>query len=47
MTNDDPSGNQEEQKFFLLAESSSEFIGMCALDMQPIYVNLTGRNRRG
>lgn len=33
----------ERQKFFLLAESSSEFIGMCDLDMQPLYVNPAGR----
>ncbi|MCB0050448.1 MAG: PAS domain S-box protein, partial [Caldilinea sp.] len=32
----------ERQKFFLLAESSSEFIGMCDLEMQPIYVNPAG-----
>ena len=33
----------ERQKFFLLAESSSEFIGMCDLDMNPFYVNPAGR----
>lgn len=33
---------EERQKFFMLAESSSEFIGMCDLDMQPIYVNPAG-----
>ncbi len=33
---------QERQKFFLLAESSSEFIGMCDLEMQPLYVNPAG-----
>lgn len=32
----------ERQRFFLLAESSSEFIGMCDLDMQPLYVNPAG-----
>ena len=47
MTSDDPSGHQEEQKFFLLAESSSEFIGMCDLDMQPFYVNPAGMRMVG
>jgi PAS domain S-box-containing protein len=37
----------EKQKFFLIAESSSEFIGMCDLDMQPIYVNPAGRRMVG
>ncbi len=37
----------ERQKFFLLAESSSEFIGMCDLDMQPLYVNPAGIRRVG
>ena len=32
----------ERNKFFLLAESSSEFICMCDLEMQPIYVNPAG-----
>ncbi|TAJ94214.1 MAG: PAS domain S-box protein [Gammaproteobacteria bacterium] len=32
----------ERQKFFLLAESSSEFIGMCDLDLKPHYVNPAG-----
>jgi PAS domain S-box-containing protein len=37
----------ERRKFFLLAESSSEFIGMCDLDMQPLYVNPAGRRMVG
>lgn len=37
----------ERQKFFLLVESSSEFIGMCDLDMNPIYVNPAGRRMVG
>jgi len=37
----------ERQKFFLLAESSSEFIGMCDLNMQPLYVNPAGRRMVG
>ena len=37
----------ERMKFFLLAESSSEFIGMCDLDMNPLYVNPAGRNLVG
>jgi PAS domain S-box-containing protein len=37
----------ERQKFFLLAESSSEFIGMCDLDMNPVYVNPAGRRMVG
>jgi len=37
----------ERQKFFLLAESSSEFIGMCDLDMNPLYVNPAGRRMVG
>lgn len=32
----------ERHRFVLLAESSSEFIGMCDLDLQPIYVNPAG-----
>ena len=32
----------ERQKFVLLADSSSEFIGMCDLDLQPLYVNPAG-----
>lgn len=32
----------EQKKFFLLAESSSEFISMCDLEMNPIYVNPAG-----
>ncbi len=35
------------QKFFLLAENSSEFIGMCDLDMNPVYVNPAGRRMVG
>jgi PAS domain S-box-containing protein len=37
----------ERQKFFLLVESSSEFIGMCDLDMNPLYVNPAGRRMVG
>jgi PAS domain S-box-containing protein len=37
----------ERQKFFLIAESSSEFIGMCDLDMQPLYVNPAGQRMVG
>ena len=37
----------ERTKFFLLAESSSEFIGMCDLDMNPLYVNPAGRSLVG
>ncbi|HNV71323.1 MAG TPA: PAS domain S-box protein, partial [Candidatus Ozemobacteraceae bacterium] len=37
----------ERQKFFQLAESSSEFIGMCDLAMIPIYVNPAGRRMVG
>ena len=33
---------QERQKFVLLAESSTEFIGMCDLDFQPLHVNPAG-----
>jgi PAS domain S-box-containing protein len=36
---------QEEatrQKFVMLADSSSEFIGMCDFDLKPIYVNPAG-----
>ncbi|MEI6389581.1 MAG: PAS domain S-box protein, partial [Verrucomicrobiota bacterium] len=32
----------ERQKFVMLADSSSEFIGMCDLDLQPLYVNPAG-----
>ena len=32
----------ERQKFVMLADSSSEFIGMCDLNLQPIYVNSAG-----
>lgn len=34
--------DEERQKFFMLAESSSDFIGMCDLDMKPLYVNPAG-----
>ena len=37
----------ERKKFFLLAESSSEFIGMCDLDMNPLYVNPAGQRLVG
>jgi two-component system, cell cycle sensor histidine kinase and response regulator CckA len=37
----------ERQRFFLLAESSSEFIGMCDLDMNPLYANPAGRRMVG
>ena len=37
----------ERQKFLLLAESSSEFIGMCDLDMNPVYVNPAGQRMVG
>ncbi len=37
----------ERQKFFLLAESSTEFIGMFDLDMYPLYVNPEGRRMVG
>jgi PAS domain S-box-containing protein len=37
----------ERKKFYLLAESSSEFIGMCDLDMNPIYVNPAGQRLVG
>lgn len=33
---------QERHRFALLAESSSEFIGMCDLDLKPLYVNPAG-----
>jgi len=33
---------EEREKFVFLAESSSEFIGMCDLDLQPLYVNPAG-----
>ncbi|EXI77862.1 MAG: Non-motile and phage-resistance protein [Candidatus Accumulibacter appositus] len=32
----------ELQKFAMLADSSSEFIGMCDLDLNPLYVNPAG-----
>ena len=32
----------ERQKFVMLADSSSEFIGMCDLDFNPLYVNPAG-----
>ncbi|MCF8356784.1 MAG: PAS domain S-box protein [Melioribacteraceae bacterium] len=37
----------ERYKFFMLAESSSEFIGMCDLEMNPLYVNPAGRRMVG
>ena len=37
----------ERQKFFLIAENSSEFIGICDLEMQPLYVNPAGRHMVG
>ncbi|MBC8193598.1 MAG: PAS domain S-box protein [FCB group bacterium] len=37
----------ERQKFVMLAESSSEFIGMCDLDFRPVYVNPAGRQMVG
>ena len=33
---------EARQMFVMLADSSSEFIGMCDLDMKPIYVNPAG-----
>lgn len=35
-------GEAEREKFVMLADSSSEFIGMCDLDMNPVYVNAAG-----
>ena len=32
----------ERQRFVMLVDSSSEFIGMCNLDLQPLYVNPAG-----
>jgi PAS domain S-box-containing protein len=37
----------DRQRFYRLAESSSEFIGMCDLDMQPLYVNPAGQRMVG
>jgi PAS domain S-box-containing protein len=37
----------ERQKFAMLADSSSEFIGMCDLDLKPIYVNPAGMRMVG
>jgi len=37
----------ERRKFFLIIESSSEFIGMCDFDMNPIYVNPAGQRMVG
>jgi len=37
----------ERQKFVMLADSSSEFIGMCDLDMKPHYVNPAGMRMVG
>lgn len=33
---------EERQKFVMLVESSKEFIGMCDLDFNPLYVNPAG-----
>jgi len=38
---------QERQRFAMLADSSSEFIGMCDLDFQPLYVNPAGMRMVG
>lgn len=38
---------QHAEKFFMLAESSSDFIGMCDLNMNPLYVNPAGRRMVG
>ena len=38
---------EERQKFVLLAESSSDFIGMCDLDLTPFYVNPAGMEMVG
>ncbi len=38
---------QERQKFFILAESSAEFIGICDLDLKPLYVNPAGMRMVG
>jgi PAS domain S-box-containing protein len=37
----------ERQKFVMLADSSSEFIGMCDLNLQPLYVNPAGMRMVG
>ncbi len=37
----------ERQKFVMLADSSSEFIGMCDLEMKPHYVNPAGMRMVG
>ena len=37
----------QAERFRLLAESSSDFIGMCDLDMNPLYVNPAGRRMVG
>ncbi len=33
---------EERQRFVMLADSSSEFIGMCDLELNPLYVNPAG-----
>ena len=38
---------EDRQKFVLLAESSSEFIGMCDLNLNPHYVNPAGMRMVG
>jgi PAS domain S-box-containing protein len=38
---------EERQKFVMLADSSSEFIGMCDLDLKPLYVNSAGMRMVG
>ena len=38
---------EERQKFAMVADSSSEFIGMCDLDLKPIYVNPAGMRMVG
>jgi PAS domain S-box-containing protein len=38
---------EERKKFVMLAESSSEFIGMCDLELNPIYVNPAGQRLVG
>jgi len=37
----------DRQRFVMLAESSSEFIGMCDLELQPLYVNPAGMRMVG
>ena len=38
---------QDRMRYYRLAESSGEFIGMCDLDLQPVYVNPAGRRMLG